>query len=120
MKKNSKCIVYGLFDPDNGKLRYIGQTRVKLKRRFHFHIKAVRQIEVRLSPVEMWIARLLDAGKSPEIRALASNATWNVSEILMIAKAKADGHELLNVLRGGSDSYDALMRENGQRLRYGS
>lgn len=66
-----------------------------------------------MTPVCGWLFDLEIEGKRPVIRPLNANATWDVTEIIAIAEAKANGVRLLNVLRGGSDTLDALKRETG-------
>lgn len=60
------------------------------------------------SPVSQWI-RSLDA--PPRIESLDENATWDVSEIIWLERFRNQGFELLNVLRGGSDTLAAVKRE---------
>lgn len=123
MKKKKRlrteCKVYGLYDPETFDLRYIGQTRLgKVSRRLHFHQRNARlaaNAGKRLSPVEGWIYALAETGKEPVVRVFNKNATWDVTEILMIADAKARGAKLLNVLRGGGDTYNDLVRETGYK-----
>ena len=116
-KKDKKlCTVYGLFDPDTDELRYIGQTRLSLNRRLKYHrLDAERQAKFRdrMTPVCGWIYDLSIEGKKPKIHPLSENATWDISEILLIADAKSKGVKLLNILRGGQDTLDALKRETG-------
>lgn len=40
-----------------------------------------------------------------------AQATWDVSEIIYIDRARQSGANLLNVLRGGNDSWRAQMCE---------
>lgn len=98
-----KCFVYGLID-GYGAIRYIGQTRSDLQRRLALHLKDCRKSD---SPVNVWLRGALDVN----IFMIDSNATWDVSEILYIDRYRREGHELTNVLRGGSDTLDAVKRE---------
>lgn len=107
-KDKSRCTVYGIWD-GRDMLRYVGQTRLELEARFASHKKhAFSQ-----SPGYFgdWLAGELKAKRNVTIRALDDNATWNVSEVLWIERMKQEGHPLLNVTRGGSDSLRACQRE---------
>lgn len=102
--KNGYCTVYGLYDV-SGNLRYIGQTHCSLYKRlrnFRKGISARHYTGRRLSPVELWISDC-DTREDPiTIRAIDCNATWDVSEIIYIERARAAGVDLYNVLPGGS------------------
>lgn len=99
------CRVYVLLDPTTHRARYIGQTRILLRHRLKWHMKDSIQGTSRVS---QWI-RSLDA--PPRIESLDENATWDVSEIIWIERFRNQGFELLNVLRGGSDTLAAVKRE---------
>jgi len=68
----------------------------------------------KLSPVESWI----NSGVEFSIRAIDENATWDVSEIIYIDRARRAGFDLLNVLRGGTDSLHDLARESNIVLEF--
>lgn len=107
------CTIYGLYD-SSGTLRYIGQTRNILRDRAkHFQKSIERAIRTgnRLSRVELWIKNCYENGKKIEIRPIDENATWDISEIIYIDRARNSGADLLNVLRGGNDTLHALHRE---------
>lgn len=117
----SACVVYGLYDA-NGCLRYIGQTRQLLSRRMQWFDKQIRRSIAagkRLSPVEAWINRCNRANVSISIAAIDAHATWDVSEIIHIDRARQKDINLLNILRGGNDTIDDLKRSerNAQELR---
>lgn len=97
------CSVYGLMD-GFGKIRYIGQTRSTLARRLELHFKDADKSN---SPVNRW----LRGSYGVQIFMIDSNATWDVSEILYIDRYRREGHDLLNVLRGGTDTIHAVGRE---------
>lgn len=102
--KSSKklCIVYGLYDSDD-RLRYIGQTRSSIERRkkwFYIGIKQLLRMGKLLSPIDKWI----HAGNPFTIKEIDDAATWDVSEIIYIDRYRQAGAQLLNVLRGGTDS----------------
>ena len=97
------CYVYGLRD-QYGKVGYVGQTRLDLKSRLSWHMKAARKNQ---TPAHKWI----NSSAGIEIFMIDPRATWDVSEILWIDRYRREGHDLKNVLRGGTDSMDALRRE---------
>lgn len=97
------CFVYGLID-GFGKVRYIGQTRTSLTKRLERHFA---DADSGNSPVCRWIRTT----PGIQIFMIDSNATWDVSEILWIDRYKRDGHDLLNVVRGGGDTVHASRRE---------
>lgn len=96
-------VIYGLFCP-GGELRYIGQTRVGIRRRLSKHLTAGRAASPSL-PVNRWIAALLLAGQEPEIKLLLSDVPvedLDGAERSQIAAARAAGARLLNVTDGGN------------------
>lgn len=97
------CHVYGLRDAF-GRIGYVGQTRIDLKRRLRLHF---RDAEKGKTPVNKWINSTMGV----EIFMIDSNATWDVSEILWIDRYRREGHDLCNVLRGGGDTIHAIKRE---------
>lgn len=112
-KDRQRCTIYGLYD-NAGKLRYIGQTRQIVRERVKCFMKSIRRSIERghsLSPVERWIFDSVFAGERIEAKIITDNATWDISEIIEIERAKSRGEKLLNVLRGGNDSLKAVRRE---------
>lgn len=97
------CKVYGLMDY-RGRVGYVGQTRMSLEKRLEWHFHAAVKGKTRL---HYWIRKSMGV----EIFLIDGNATWDVSEILAIDRYRREGHELMNVLRGGSDSLAAVKRE---------
>lgn len=96
------CIVYGLYDSED-RLRYIGQTRLILEDRLKWLFKTIRKkvaLDQSMSPVEAWAAE----GRLIFIKPIDENATWDVSEIIHIDRARQRGENLLNILRGGQDT----------------
>jgi GIY-YIG catalytic domain len=94
------CSVYGLAAQD-GRIRYIGQTRLDLDRRLRSHFKYANTHSTKL-------AKWINGSLGVHIVLIDDNATWNVSEILWIDHYRRNGADLVNVLRGGSDSVHAL------------
>lgn len=93
--------IYGLFDPRDGRLRYIGKTVTSLKKRLEQH----------LSPKQAgdgtrrgnWISLLLKQNLRPDMRLLTqtTEADWERDEKDWIARARADGCALVNATDGG-------------------
>lgn len=99
------CIVYGLAGAD-GVVRYVGQTRTDLETRLNYHKR--NAFTGGGSPCAHWIA---ENKGDITITALDDNATWNVSEILIIDSYRRKGHHLWNVTRGGDDTLADVKRE---------
>jgi hypothetical protein len=92
--------VYGLLDPDSGALRYIGQTTGPIGFRLGGHLMAASAGKHRVSK---WIATVVRQGKMPVIRVLAEArdiVELGALEREHIARARIEGHELLNVYGG--------------------
>lgn len=98
------CMVYALIGGD-GVIRYIGQTRQSLAKRLSYHFHDAKSGTGRL---HKWIRQT----PGVDIICIDSNATWDVSEILWIDRCRREGHDLLNVVRGGSDTVKSVRREN--------
>lgn len=93
-------IVYGLFDPVAGELRYIGKSESG-RQRFRKHIVSSGTSDL---PSARWIASLLRRGLSPEFRILRECSGRDeliAAECELIAAARSDGKRLLNVTDGG-------------------
>jgi hypothetical protein len=97
------CMVYGLIGAD-GAVRYIGQTRQSLAKRLGYHFREAKSGNGRL---QKWIRQT----PGVNIICIDSNATWDVSEILWIDRYRREGHDLLNVVRGGADTVKSISRE---------
>lgn len=97
------CFVYGLID-GFGDIRYIGQTKSPLAKRLAYHFKDAKQGK---TPLHKWI----QSSPGIDIFLIDGNATWDVSEILYIDRFRREGHDLVNVLRGGADTIHAIRRE---------
>jgi hypothetical protein len=108
-KDKKFCFVYGLTDY-TGRVFYIGQTRTILADRLAWHFKDARNPK---TPVHKYINSTMGV----EIFLIDSNATWDVSEIIWIDRYRQNGHELLNVLRGVSDTIHAVKRESTKLRR---
>src|ERR1700744_2829790 len=95
--------VYGLYDPRNGELRYIGQTILSPNRRLSAHMSASNLKANRHST--SWLSELKGLGLKPDLKSLAeANSRDNLDalEIAIIAQAKEDGAYLTNHANGGA------------------
>jgi hypothetical protein len=102
----TRCTVYGLSGAD-GVICYIGQTRTDTETRLNYHKRSA--FTGGASPVAQWIFANSD---DVSIIALDENATWNVSEILIIDRYRRKGQHLWNVTRGGDDTLADVRRED--------
>lgn len=95
-------IVYGLYDPRTGELRYIGQTTSTLKRRLSSHLS--RNELSKRRHVTSWLKQLKWDELAPRIEQLAkaySKEELDSLEIAMIAEARLRGDRLTNHTEGG-------------------
>jgi hypothetical protein len=94
-------IVYGLIDPRNGQLRYVGKT-TQLSRRMHYHASKARGGVRR--HVYDWLRSLSRAGCRPEVQVLEScgaETDLDEAECHHIAYFKMLGCDLTNLTSGG-------------------
>lgn len=98
----STATVYGLFDPELSRLRYIGITINPLERRLSQHIREINRPGCARRRRE-WIVGLLASGRRPQIRALAivDRRLACDCERVTIARAKQHGYDLVNGTSGG-------------------
>lgn len=98
-----KVEIYGLYDPRDGTLRYIGKANCSAKR-FQGHL---RDRTRRQTPVYQWMNDLALSGITPEMRVLAecSQSDWPDVERAEIIKARANGANLTNVAAGGNEPH---------------
>lgn len=91
--------IYGLVDPRDGRLRYVGQTIKSVPRRLFGHLldydKPTRK--------GRWIAELKSLGLNPQIVAIGTYPIREVDaqEIALISVVRASGADLLNISAGG-------------------
>jgi hypothetical protein len=114
-------IVYGLIDPRNGELRYVGKTTQTATRRLGQHIcRASRDRSHRAT----WVRSLTRAGVRPEMVALEEHATelaLDEAEVWWIAYLRSIGCDLTNGTDGGERSCSAVpaVRRKIARARIG-
>lgn len=93
--------IYGLFDPRNSELRYIGKTIEELKKRFKNHLyEANKSNHPRKNA---WIRSVLLSRLKPEIVLLDSVEDWRFWEQWYIEYFKGLGCRLTNTTLGGDN-----------------
>jgi group I intron endonuclease len=99
--------IYGLFDPRNAALRYIGKSNNPHKR-LKEHISESSPSKYTKRYVTRWIRQLLDEGLKPAIEILeeCSIDTWEQAERAWIADCKRYGLKLTNTTSGGDGVHD--------------
>lgn len=97
-----KYIIYGLIDPQTKELRYVGQSRMGLKRpKTHMHKSVYTRYN---SYLYCWIKSLISKNLTPEILIIEEMATpdqLSESEQFYIAYFKSIGCNLTNLTPGG-------------------
>jgi hypothetical protein len=110
--------IYGLVDPFDGRVRYVGKTESRLHRRLQGHLQHARK-RARISCSE-WVLNLLAQGLRPEITLIETVEieTWVEREQYWIAEYRRRYPDLLNRSPGGRGGGSAHMTESViQRLR---
>lgn len=116
-------VIYGLTDPRDDRVRYVGQTVLHLEDRRYQHVfEAVQMAGARSfkSPKVLWIQELLRLDYVPEVVVLQQvmhDEDHLVIEREWIAKLRATTPDLTNIASGGGhraghrrSSYDELCR----------
>ena len=95
--------IYGLCDPSNGELRYIGQTSKLLRERLASHIWTAKNIKSN-DHRSNWIRSLLNHNLRPEIFEIqeTNSSNWKFDEQWNIEYFKSIGCRLTNSNDGGS------------------
>lgn len=104
-KQSKRVTIYGLIDPRNQHIRYVGKTAVGVKRRLAGHIALSRAVTVKRH-CEAWITGVLSAGLVPETIVLEDvpNESWEEAEVFWIGYFKMLGAKLCNRAAGGPGS----------------
>lgn len=94
--------IYGILDPRDGTLRYVGKAN-DARKRFAGHMRETRC----RTPLYDWLAKMRAAGLTPTYVVLleCERDGWEAHEIKAIADARASGARLLNVADGGEQPY---------------
>lgn len=87
--------IYGLIDPRNGELRYIGKSH-KLRERFLEHLSGKGKTHK-----DKWIRQLLSLGLQPELIVIEETEDWVEAEKFYIAYFRSIGANLTNLTDGG-------------------
>ncbi len=103
--------IYGLFDPRNNELRYIGKTKVSLEKRLYNHIYNKDNSNKTKSN---WINDLKSHNLKPIMKLIkeTDNNNWEYWEKYYIDYYTQKGSNLLNILIGGKS---ALRRDGKPR-----
>jgi len=105
--------IYGLYDPLDGSLRYIGKANCSTKR-LQSHLRDARR---RTTPLYGWINGLRRIGRVPHLRVLEITDDWIEAERRHISEARARGDGILNVAIGGNEPHCPIetRRANGRK-----
>lgn len=100
MVQGMTVYIYGLYDPRDGALRYIGKT-IGLKVRFGLHMS-----ETRNTHKNQWLRQLRELGLKPEMRVLetienSNDLDWQDRERWWIASSREAGLPITNLDSGG-------------------
>lgn len=106
-----KIFIYGLIDPRNGEIKYVGKTN-NIKKRIREHI---RDEENNLKYA--WIKSLKKINLEPEVLVLEETNIEhsNFWEIFWISQCKTWGFELKNMTNGGDGSYGIIPWNKGKK-----
>lgn len=94
----STVYIYGLFDPRNGQLRYVGKTHcLKSRKSTHKHGRTTNL------HLKNWINILLKEGLYPEFSILeeSNDLEWMQDEVFWIQYMRSIGCPLVNIRDGG-------------------
>ena len=105
--------IYGLIDPRDGEVKYVGKTK-NLQERLKTHIKEARRTN---TPKNAWILSLRRLGMRPEIGVLEEvlEEEWEYYEQWWIAFFRQQGL-LKNMCDGGAGRNAPLSEETKQKL----
>jgi hypothetical protein len=102
-KPSETAEIYGLLDPRDGKLRYIGKA-VCARKRLKSHLRDARR---RDTPLYRWVKELTGLGIVPGLKILevCPIELWEVREMAWIRTAREMGGFLLNQAKGGNEPH---------------
>lgn len=106
-----KIFVYGLIDPRNCEIKYIGKTK-NIRKRLREHIRDEEN-----NKKYAWIKSLKNKNLIPEILVLEETNIEEVNfwEIFWINQLKVWGFELKNMTDGGDGSYGTIPWNKGKK-----
>lgn len=100
--KENVARIYGLVDPRDGRVRYVGKTKKELEARLAEH----RNFDTKSDAKTAWVVGLRKLGLAPTIVLLDSMRTCERNsddeEEFWVRVYRAEGHSLLNTREGGS------------------
>lgn len=99
--------VYGLVDPRDGQLRYVGVTRVSPEKRLLAHLRDAKQSKEQSHRIH-WLRSLLNQGITPEVFVIEENPSdWKEAEPFWINYFKSIGANLVNSGGGGPGPWES-------------
>ena len=103
MADSEYTFIYGLVDPRDNKVRYIGKAN-NINKRLCGHIGDMNR---KVTPVSCWIKKLHSMNLTPTAKQLmrVSASNWQEAEILTIEQYRRSTPNLLNVADGGDQPY---------------
>lgn len=108
--------IYGLLDPESGRLRYVGKAK-NSGERLGRHVRDSRR---RNTPVMRWVRGLADAGLAPDVIVLdvVPDSRWDEAERYWISRARERIPDLLNVAAGGVGPFCTREQRSAQAKRH--
>ena len=107
-----KTYIYGLVDPETGKMRYVGKSN-NPKVRYQYHLQ-----DKKTNPHKTaWICGLSERGLKPELVILeeTTQKQWEERERYWIKRYRDEGAPLVNILEGGA-SFPVKLVESWDEL----
>ena len=83
----SRYLIYGLLDPRDASLRYVGKTHMRREHRLERHVESA--LEGASAPVSQWIRELHGVGLDPVvfvIERIPGDADWREAEVNAIRR----------------------------------
>jgi len=114
----SIVFIYGLFDPRNLELRYIGRTKHPTYIRISQHVHEAKKNNT--THKDRWVNQLLLEGLRPSVEILeeCTEDNWSEIEQVWIAECKRFGLNLVNGTNGGDGlRVDSLTPEHREKIR---
>ena len=106
--------IYGLRDPRDGQIKYVGKTK-DLKQRMKDHLKDAKR---RNTPKNAWLLKLQRLGLRPEMIVLEEvpRDKWVEAERRWIAQMREQSPALKNICDGGEGRTGPLSEETKRKL----